>query len=363
MANQPDPTHRLRLLGGQGGTSRAGDRQQPNRGAHRAARDADPAERLTAPWAAIASELPAGDIDAAAGWVPDWAADPDGDDETFVGDDTSVGDGTSVGDETSVSDETSDEDAVPTEPYLADDLDALGDHQLPPLPRQRLPRPRWNRLRDRWVPEPLREVRLDPGRKGSILLSLIAATAAVIAAIGVWSGTPGPQPMQQVSVNTPTVDRATTTPTVGATVAAPTTIVVAVTGFVRNPGVVTLAAGSRVADAVAAAGGMLDGVDYTGLNLAAKLADGDSVVVGGMTQGLQSASVTAVQPGSAATLINLNTADQTTLETLPGVGPVMASNIFAWRTANGPFTTVDQLQEITGIGPARFATLAPLVTI
>jgi competence protein ComEA len=62
-------------------------------------------------------------------------------------------------------------------------------------------------------------------------------------------------------------------------------------------------------------------------------------------------------------LINLNTADASTLEQLPGVGPVMAANIVAWRDGNGSFSSVEQLQEVSGIGPTRFAQLAPLVTV
>ena len=62
-------------------------------------------------------------------------------------------------------------------------------------------------------------------------------------------------------------------------------------------------------------------------------------------------------------LVNLNTADEAALDTLPGVGPVMAQNILAWRETNGKFTTVEQLQEITGIGPSRYAQLSPLVTV
>ena len=69
------------------------------------------------------------------------------------------------------------------------------------------------------------------------------------------------------------------------------------------------------------------------------------------------------RPPSVGELVDLNTADQAALEALPGVGPVMASNILGWRQTNGAFTSVEQLQEVTGIGPARFAQLAPLVTV
>ncbi len=154
----------------------------------------------------------------------------------------------------------------------------------------------------------------------------------------------------------------------------PTEIVVSVTGLVEKPGIVTLPAGARVAEAIAAAGGAAEGADLTGLNLAARLADGDSVVVGnsatagdsqsGLSGGTVAQSAAAAGSGTpSGGLVNLNTADEAALDTLPGVGPVMAKNILAWRETNGKFTTVEQLQEITGIGPSRYAQLSPLVTV
>ena len=152
-----------------------------------------------------------------------------------------------------------------------------------------------------------------------------------------------------------------------------TEIVVSVTGLVDQPGIVTLTAGARVADAIAAAGGAIDGADLTGLNLAARLADGDSVVVGSSAQDAQSgvsgagdnkgAATNSGAPSTTGGLVDLNTADEAALDTLPGVGPVMAQNILAWRETNGKFTTVEQLQEISGIGPSRYAQIAPLVTV
>ncbi len=237
--------------------------------------------------------------------------------------------------------------------------------------RWRLPSlPRFGRLRERWIPESLREARVDPGRSGSLVLSALALVAALVAAIGVWLARPTPQVLPAVTVSAAVAQDASVAAAVSsqssATSTPPATVVVSVTGAVRQPGLVTLPAGARVADAIAAAGGIEAGVDLTGLNLAARLADGDSVVVGGDRQGVQgppgSAGTVAVA-GAAAPLVKLNTADSVALQSLPGVGPVMASNIIAWRDANGPFTAIDQLQEVTGIGPTRFATLAPLVTL
>ena len=148
-------------------------------------------------------------------------------------------------------------------------------------------------------------------------------------------------------------------------------ILVSVTGLVTNPGVVRLPPGSRVADAIAAAGGTQPGANLTGMNLAAKLADGDSVVVTDTPSASSASGGSAGASGGSAGgstaaaggPVNLNTADEAALDTLPGVGPVMAQNILAWRETNGRFTSVEQLQEISGIGPSRYAQLAPLVTV
>ena len=241
----------------------------------------------------------------------------------------------------------------------------------PPVPEDepvRLPS-RWHRLRERWVPEQLHGVRIDPGRRGLVLLSLVSAVSALAAALGVWLGWTrtccGAAGVESGDGGVAAPAQSESTAGRRRSTSASADIVVSVTGAVRQPGLVSLLAGARVADAIAAAGGPLDGTDLTGVNLAARLADGDSVVVGGpgsTVQGAGGSGGSAAGTGAGA-LIDLNRADQATLETLPGVGPVMAGNIITWRTTNGPFTSVDQLQEVTGIGPSRFATLAPLVTV
>lgn len=141
-------------------------------------------------------------------------------------------------------------------------------------------------------------------------------------------------------------------------------LVVDVEGRVRRPGIVVLPAGSRVVDAIRAAGGARAGVDLSTLNLARPVLDGEQIVVG--VRARPGPPAPAVTPGSASgpvALVNLNTADQTQLEALPEVGPVTAQAIIAWRTDHGGFTAVDQLLDVTGIGAATLATIAPLVTI
>ncbi|WP_399495209.1 helix-hairpin-helix domain-containing protein [Streptomyces sp. P9(2023)] len=146
--------------------------------------------------------------------------------------------------------------------------------------------------------------------------------------------------------------------------AAPPGVVVDVSGKVRRPGVLTLPAGSRVADALRAAGGARPGTDLTGLNRARILMDGEQVAVGVTTPAVTGGG-TGVGGGGAqgtrAAPLSLNVATVEQLDTLPGVGPVLAQHIVDHRTEHGGFRSVAELREVNGIGDRRFADLAPLV--
>lgn len=138
-------------------------------------------------------------------------------------------------------------------------------------------------------------------------------------------------------------------------------VVVDVAGRVRRPGIVVLRPGSRVVDALEKAGGPRRGVDLTGLNLARVLVDGEQVLVGvPASAGPAGAAGTG---GSAGGLLNLNTATSDQLQELPGVGPVTAEAILAFRTDHGPFTSVEELLDVKGIGEATLDELAPHVTV
>jgi competence protein ComEA len=135
---------------------------------------------------------------------------------------------------------------------------------------------------------------------------------------------------------------------------APARLLVHVVGAVRHPGVYQLADGARARDAVAAAGGATHRAALDGLNLAARVADGEQVVVPVRGRG-RPVGAPAV-PGRPA-IVRLNEADAAALDALPGVGPATAQRIVAWREQHGPFATVDGLLDVPGIGEAKLAAM------
>jgi competence protein ComEA len=136
-------------------------------------------------------------------------------------------------------------------------------------------------------------------------------------------------------------------------------LVVHVVGAVRRAGLFRLRDGSRVADALARAGGPTRHADLAAVNLAAPLVDGEQVVVPRRGPG-GSAAVTAT-PGAGAK-VSLGSATVEQLDELPGVGPVTAQKIVDWRATHGPFRSADDLDDVPGIGPARIEQLRDLVT-
>jgi competence protein ComEA len=136
-------------------------------------------------------------------------------------------------------------------------------------------------------------------------------------------------------------------------------VVVDVEGAVRRPGLVRLASGSRVADAVARAGGTTRVADRSGVNLAAPVSDGQQVLVPRRGASGQTPAGTGGNVASAPVSLSSATAEQ--LDGLPGVGPVTAQKIVDYRAQHGAFHSVDELDAIPGIGPARLADLRGLV--
>ena len=213
---------------------------------------------------------------------------------------------------------------------------------------------------------PGRAVRWDPGRTGARSLWVAGLVAALLLVGWTWLNRPAVEPVSDV-IGAPSTEQpagqptaAPPTPPVGEAADTSTTVVVSVVGLVARPGLVTLPSGARVAEAVEAAGGLLPEADPASVNLAAVVADGQQVAVG--VPAAQGSAPPGSNPASGGPL-DLNTAGAAELDTLPGIGPVLAQRIVDHRTREGPFTSVDQLDDVPGIGPSIAADLAGLVRV
>ena len=209
-----------------------------------------------------------------------------------------------------------------------------------------------------------RRLRIGGLRLGPMHLAVVAVVAATAVGLAAWWTVRDQATIVPATPVTSAAEPLAPLPTASAPAAAEAgeDLVVDVAGKVRRPGIAVLPAGSRVVDALEAAGGARSGVDLTGLNLARLVVDGEQILVG-VAPAPGVAGTLGTPPPDGASLVNLNTADQPTLETLPGVGPVTAAAILAWRTDNGGFTSVDELLEVDGIGQTTLEDLAPLVTL
>ncbi|MEU4497396.1 ComEA family DNA-binding protein [Streptomyces sp. NPDC023998] len=194
-------------------------------------------------------------------------------------------------------------------------------------------------------------------------LTVVLVVAAAFAVQHFWVASPQPVRAPELVHQSAAMPEPSPSPGPPPTAAGPRgRIVVDVSGKVRRPGVLRLPAGSRVADALRAAGGVKAGTDLTGLNRARVLMDGEQVVVGGPAPPGPTGPPGSGQGGAqAAGPVSLNSATVEQLDTLPGVGPVLAQHIVDYRTQHGGFRSVDELRDVDGIGDRRFADLQTLV--
>lgn len=238
--------------------------------------------------------------------------------------------------------------AEPTDPF-ADPADPLG-----------LTRPVNQRPTDRLLGL-LADLGLSP--RAALATFLIC----LVAALGWWwLKSPAPPPAEAGVPLTPAATAPATSLAAGTSPAVGGTVFVHAAGAVRHPGLYELAAGERVADLLAAAGGPLPAADLDRINLAAPVADGTQVIVPRRGEPTPTPSVPAGDGTGAAdpaAPVNINLAGPEELETLPGVGPSTAAAIIEYREASGPFTTVEQLIDVSGIGEAKLAALIDLVTV
>lgn len=238
-------------------------------------------------------------------------------------------------------------------------------------------------------------VRLDPGRRAAVAIGLAVLVAALVTGGWLLAARPRALPVSASSPIDGTSPRGSaaagsgvagaSAPAAAGSGGAPESpvapspsapaadVVVDVAGKVQHPGVYHLPPQSRVSDAVAAAGGPRHGVDLTSVNLAAKVSDGQQIVVGlpGVAPAAGAAAAdasTGAAAGSAdgtaaAGPVDLNTATLQQLESLPGIGPALGQRILDWRASHGSFSSVGQLTDVSGIGDARLADLKPRVRV
>jgi competence protein ComEA len=205
--------------------------------------------------------------------------------------------------------------------------------------------------------------RLDQLSRGE-LVGLALVVVATLVGAGLWYVRSLPRPVEIAAPSGASSPVVSGSPAVASPTESPATIIVDVAGWVRKSGVYEFSEGDRVIDAVNRAGGARQGADLTSLNLAAPLVDGTQVVVPkqGSTVPAGTGS-TGTGTAGGTVLVNVNTATEPELETLPGVGPVTAAAIIDYRTKNGPFATVDDLVDVSGIGPSTLEQIRPFVTV
>ncbi|MEV7120066.1 helix-hairpin-helix domain-containing protein [Kitasatospora griseola] len=191
-------------------------------------------------------------------------------------------------------------------------------------------------------------------RRAVLGLAVLLVLAIGYAAQHFWLGRPHPVAVPAIPIADSTTDLATE--------GAPThhsarpSLVIDIAGKVQHPGLRTLPAGSRVADALTAAGGPIPGTDTSPLNLARPLIDGEQILVG-------VENVIGGVPAAPAGPVSLNHSSAEQLDSLPGVGPALAQRILQYRLTHGPFQSLDQLRHVPGIGPRKYEDLKSLLTL
>lgn len=220
------------------------------------------------------------------------------------------------------------------------------------------------------LPEGIRDAQVSPSRLAIVGAVALVLVAGLIFATRVLTAraSAAPRPVAAAGTGAPPSTVSAVRTHAPSPTASPASVVVQVVGQVKHPGVVSLKSGARVQDAVTAAGGALPKADLARVNLARVVVDGEQIQVPAPGQPMTPPPAPPGEDlpagqGVPAGTIDLNSASEQQLESLPGVGPVLASRIEEWRTQHGRFTSVDELTQVSGIGEKVLEQLRPHVRV
>lgn len=211
------------------------------------------------------------------------------------------------------------------------------------------------------IPESTSKFRVHIEKKHFISALLVISVGVVLAIYLLWSG--GAKEISSASANfsDSSIEVVDNNQSINQPVQVNKVLVIDVVGKVKNPDVYELPQGSRVIDAIKAAGGVGKGGDSSGVNMARLLEDGEQIFIESSSS--SSHSVSSPSRGTRGGKVNLNRANLAELDGLPGVGPVLAARIVEWRSKNGNFKSVDELRRVSGIGDAKFNELKEVVVV
>ena len=211
------------------------------------------------------------------------------------------------------------------------------------------------------IPESTSKFRVHIEKKHFVSALVVISTGVVLAIFLLWSGGAKEIPNASANFLDSSIEVVENNPSMSQPVQIDKILIIDVAGKVKNPDVYELPQGSRVIDAIKAAGGVGKGGDSSGVNMARLLEDGEQIFIESSSSSSRSLSTTSA--GTRGGKVNLNRANLAELDGLPGVGPVLASRIVEWRSKNGNFKSVDELRRVSGIGDTKFNELKEVVVV
>lgn len=211
------------------------------------------------------------------------------------------------------------------------------------------------------IPESTSKFRVHIEKKHFVSALLVISAGVVLAIFLLWSGGAKEIPSASADSSEPGIEIVDSNQSINQLGPVNKILIIDVAGKVKNPDVYELPQGSRVIDAIKAAGGVGKGADSSAVNMARLLEDGEQIYIESSSSPTHSGS--SASRGTQGGKVNLNRANLSELDGLPGVGPVLAARIVEWRSKNGNFKSVDELRRVSGIGDAKFNELKEVVVV